>query len=332
MITWADVRRWDAAALGSVADVLNDRCTSLLAADTDVEGLSRLDGWAGDAATAAQASATALATRLERLVAELSAVRRGAHEGQLAVERLGADVRETDDLAVHNGFTIDDSGEVSTGTGAIRAELADRVEQILRQAADIDADLAALLARAAQGEITDQGATSLAQAAGAGAAQNGLTTIGPPPGATPGENRAWWDSLSGTAQGAILRDNPDLVRNLDGIPVKDRDAANRVVLQRETDRLKKDPSDAAKVKLQGLTDISARLASTGPGKPQAYLMELDPSGDGKAVAAAGNPDAATASRPTSPVRAASSARSAASWTDRTRCGSRRPWRARDHRR
>ncbi|WIX79374.1 alpha/beta hydrolase [Amycolatopsis carbonis] len=300
MITWGDARSWNAGAVGTVADLLNQRCEQLLAADGDVEGMSRLDGWTGDAATAAQARGTALTTRLEQLVVEASAVRRGAHETQLAVERVTADVRDTDDLASHNGFAIDDGGWVTTvpGPGAapderIRVELSDRIEQILRQATDVDADFAGILTRAARGEITDQGATTLAQAAHAGTAQSGLSTIGPPQGGTPGDNRAWWDSLSTTSQGTILRDNPDLVRNLDGVPVKDRDAANRVVLQREMTRLQKDPSDDAKAKLRGLTDINNRLNDTGPGKPQAYLVQLDTSGDGKAVVAAGNPDTAT---------------------------------------
>ncbi|MGW4486830.1 alpha/beta hydrolase [Amycolatopsis sp. NPDC004368] len=300
MITWGEVRSWNPAAVGAVADTVSRRVEQLLAADGDVEGMTRLDGWTGDAATAARARGTALTTRLEQLVAEASAVRRAAHETQVAVERIVADVRDTDEVAAHNGFTIDDGGWITAVPGpgvvpneSVRVELSDRVEQILRQATDVDADFAAVLTRAARGEITDRGVTTLAQAADAGAAQSGLSTIGPPQGGTPGDNRAWWDSLSTTAQGTILRDNPDLVRNLDGVPVKDRDAANRVVLQREMARLRNDPSDDAKTKLRGLTDISDRLGETGPGKPQAYLMQLDTSGDGKAVVAAGNPDTAT---------------------------------------
>ncbi|WP_239154135.1 hypothetical protein [Amycolatopsis sp. FDAARGOS 1241] len=164
------------------------------------------------------------------------------------------------------------------GPAAVRGDRI-RVEQILRQAADVDAGFAAVLARAADGEITDQDATSLAQAADAGAVQS--------------DNRAWWDSLSVTTQGAILRDAPDLVRNLDGVPVTDREAANRLVLQREIARLQKDPGDAANSKLRGLNDIGTRLAATGPGKPRAYLVQLDTGGDGKAVLAAGNPGTAT---------------------------------------
>ncbi|HEY2057889.1 alpha/beta hydrolase [Amycolatopsis sp. NBC_01480] len=302
MITWGDVRRWDAAMIGGVADALNDRCARLVAANDDVEGMARFDGWTGDAATAATARGTALTTALEQRVAEASAVRRGAHEVQAAVERLSAYVKDTDDLAAHNGFTIDDGGRLTAVPGPavpsdvagarqrVQTELTDRVEQILRQATDVDADFAAILTRAANGEITDQGATSLAQAADAGSAQSGLSTQGPPPGGTPGDNRAWWDSLPDATQATILRDNPDLVRNLDGIPVTDRDAANRGVLQREMARLQGDPSEDAKAKLRGLEAIRTRLDATGPGHPQAYLVGLDTSGDGKAIVAAGNPD------------------------------------------
>ncbi|MGH3906981.1 MAG: hypothetical protein ACRDTE_22795 [Pseudonocardiaceae bacterium] len=65
----------------------------------------------------------------------------------------------------------------------IKAELLDRVQQILTRAAEIDDSLADVLGRIERGEIHDGGATSLAAAAEAGAAQ-GITTPeipGPPP-------------------------------------------------------------------------------------------------------------------------------------------------------
>ncbi|MDT8915920.1 alpha/beta hydrolase [Amycolatopsis sp. PS_44_ISF1] len=295
MITWAAVRRWDGTALGGVADALNDRCARLVAAG---DGLAEFDGWTGDAAGSAAARGTALTAALEQWVAEASAVRRAAHEAQVVVERLSAHVRETEELALRNGFRIDDGGRPtalpSLAPPAVRRraqqELADRVEQILRQAAEADADFAAVLTRAANGQITDQGPATSAQAVDASAALGGPTMPAPPPGGTPGDNRAWWDGLPDTVQAAVLRDAPDLVRNLDGIPVVDRDAANRVVLQRETSRWQGDPSEAAKAKRRGLEAIRTRLDAAGPGQPRAYLVGLDTGGQGRAIVAAGNPD------------------------------------------
>ncbi|KZB84656.1 alpha/beta hydrolase [Amycolatopsis regifaucium] len=287
MLTWGDVRRWDPAAIGAVADALNDGCVRITAAGEDVESMVRFPGWSGEAALAASTRGESLTSTLEQLVAEASAVRRGAHEVQLALDRIVAFVRETDELAARNGVTIGHGGELSSPGGPseprVMAELADRVEQILRRATDVDADFAAIMRRALRGEITEQDSGTLAQAAVIGAAQSGLSIIGPPEHGSPGDNKAWWDSLSDTAKVALLQRNPGLVGNLDGIPATDRDAANRAVLAREIERLQGDP------RVKGLEAIARRLDQP---EPRAFLLGLDTSGDGKAIVSAGNPDTA----------------------------------------
>ncbi|MFI7121327.1 alpha/beta hydrolase [Amycolatopsis sp. NPDC049868] len=288
MLTWGDVRRWDPASIGEVADALNDGCTRIIAANDDVEAMTRFTGWTGDAATAASTRGESLTSTLERLVAGASAVRRGAHEVQIALDRIVAFVRETDELARRNGLSIGPGGEISIGSPQpdqprVMAELADRVEQGLRRATDVDADFAEILRRALRGEITEQGGGTLAQAADAGAAQSGLSIVDPPANGTPGDNKAWWASLSDTAKVALLQGNPGLIGNLDGIPAADRDAANRAVLAREIARLQGDP------KLKGLEAIQQRLDRS---EPRAFLLGLDTGGDGKAIVSAGNPDTA----------------------------------------
>jgi phosphopantetheine adenylyltransferase len=62
MPAWGDVRRWEPAAIGGVADALHDRHTHLLAAGTEVTAMTRLDGWLGDAAQAASARVRSLVT------------------------------------------------------------------------------------------------------------------------------------------------------------------------------------------------------------------------------------------------------------------------------
>ncbi|EMD26890.1 alpha/beta hydrolase [Amycolatopsis azurea] len=290
MLTWGEVRRWDPAAIGRVADALNDGCTRIIAANDDVEAMARFTDWSGDAATAASTRGGSLTSTLERLVAEASAVRRGAHEVQIALDRIVAFVRETDELASRHGLVIDAGGGIALSSGParpdqprVKAELADRIEQLLRRATDVDADFADIMRRALHGEITEQGGSTLAQAADAGAAQSGLSIIGPPENGSPGDNKAWWASLSDTAKVALLQGNPGLVGNLDGIPATDRDAANRAVLAREIARLQGDP------KLRGLEAIQQRLDRSDP---QAFLLGLDTGGDGKAIVSAGNPDTA----------------------------------------
>jgi len=330
MVTWGDLRRWNAAAIGGVADALNQRCTALIALNDDVEGATRFEGWLGDAAVAASTRGNSLVSGLEQRVAEASAVRRGAHEVQIAVERITAMVTDTENLASLNLWAIADNGAVwsldpdaggvapdlAAKRDKVKLELLDRVEQLLRRATDVDADLAAILLRAANGQITEQGVGTLAQAADVGAWQSGLSITEPPPGGTPGDNKAWWDSLSDTAKAAILRDAPDLVRNLDGVPIVDRDAANRAVLKREIDKLQAEATEISRAnpndprsrnqtdwpgqeklaeingKLNGLHAIETRLNQPQPGQQQAFLIGLDTSGDGKAIVSSGNPDTA----------------------------------------
>ncbi|MFD0206662.1 MULTISPECIES: WXG100-like domain-containing protein [Saccharothrix] len=133
-------------------------------------------------------------------------------------------------------------------------------------------------------------------------------TPAPPPGATPQDVHTWWLSLGPGERQDVVRNNPDLVRNLDGIPAEIRDQANRAVLDREIAALE---AERAKLKdeLRGGEESSMAEAeryqqlgkqiralerlrdehTTGNGY---YLLGLDTAGDGKAIVAYGNPDGA----------------------------------------
>lgn len=50
---------------------------------------------------------------------------------------------------------------------------------------------------------------------------------------SPAEIHAWWESLTPLQQEQVLREFPELVGRMDGIPISDRDVANRSVLERE---------------------------------------------------------------------------------------------------
>ncbi len=59
-----------------------------------------------------------------------------------------------------------------------------------------------------------------------GAGQGGLTPLEPPAGKSPDEVNAYWDALAPEQQQELLRDRPDLLGNVDGIPSPIRHAAN----------------------------------------------------------------------------------------------------------
>ena len=77
----------------------------------------------------------------------------------------------------------------------------------------------------------------------------------PDPSWTPDEVNDWWTALSPEEQQDIITNNPWWIGNLNGIPMKDRDAANRVwlpIMQREIDQQVEDFS-GPKTNSPGLT-------------------------------------------------------------------------------
>ncbi|MFD7509037.1 alpha/beta hydrolase [Streptomyces sp. NPDC059853] len=123
--------------------------------------------------------------------------------------------------------------------------LANTIGGALRTAADIDTRYARTLSelicdrgivltdamwRDAQGDL-DAAATSI----------RGLADASDiPAGATPQENRQWWDSLSADEQAAYVSLYPAEIGALDGLPSATRDTANRAVLQLEEARLREE--------------------------------------------------------------------------------------------
>ena len=121
--------------------------------------------WRGAAADAARAEHERIARQVHRLAAEAAAVRSGLAAAADAVAGLHAGLAAAQELADGNGFTIAADGSSpmpspmhlplplpaagpAAGDGArsaVRAEIVDRIEQVLRAAGALDAELAALL-------------------------------------------------------------------------------------------------------------------------------------------------------------------------------------------
>ena len=127
----------------------------------------------------------------------------------------------------------------------------------------------------------------------------------------------WWESLTPEQRKRYIEMCPSLVGGLDGIPATDRDAANRIVLDREEDAIRaqieilanemsSEPAgdegpwhdhrvqkDALQAKLEGLQAIEDRISLPPDINGQRhYLLKIDASGDGKAIVSFGNPDTA----------------------------------------
>ena len=177
----------------------------------------------------------------------------------------------------------------STTTAAV--EIAAGIRTALELATAADRDAARRLA-------------DLAACAGSGWAV--APPAGPPaPGTDPAAVRTWWAGLTPAQRRWLVGHEPALIGRLDGVPVRDRDQANRLLLGQRRAALLAEravllagpfspvvPAMVARLDrtLAGLDVLGDRLATeTGP---RAYLLGLDPAGDGRAVVAIGDPDQA----------------------------------------
>ncbi|RLQ03165.1 hypothetical protein EAD96_20675 [Micromonospora sp. BL1] len=259
-------------------------------------------GWSGAASAAAQRRIGDLRTGLtdvlpalvevDQVLAELGA-RLGA-----AKARLGAEVAR----AESGGLRVDRTGAVrpdparvaQPGPAVVHALAGIRGALTLAGAADREAAgrLAELTTAAVRGWVSVPPAWR------------------PGPGAGPAEVSRWWAGLSAAERRWLVGREPDRIGRLDGLPAAARDQANRLLLGDRREQLlvrrlalrhplPAGPLEASRrvrlaaveASLRGLDGLTERLAAGGA--PRAYLLGLDPAGDGRAVVALGNPDRAS---------------------------------------
>ncbi|MFD4369102.1 alpha/beta hydrolase [Rhodococcus sp. NPDC058521] len=252
------IREWDVVVLEQLEESLSGRLTTVTDVQQRIVEIGRLPSWSDTAAEAARRSFQLTSDRLTDEAATIGAVRECAHESAAALRHVKAELSELTNFASTNGFDVADSGHVTDVTDhprhpaeeaaereTARAELEAGVRALLRQAADIDADAAAILARAAAGEIDAGNAKTTGEANARGAEQGELTAPMPPRDASHTENREYWEALPEAQRAEILAERPEWVGNRDGIPAGVRHEANanriddeRSRLEAERDRLR----------------------------------------------------------------------------------------------
>jgi hypothetical protein len=191
-LSYHDVRRWSAEALDAAAETVRARKDRLLALEDELRLAFGPLFWHGEAATAARDRLTALRDRAEHIVAEAGTVQRALYDASDAVVELKNLVMDTDSTAGSNQFSIAADGSVTDVTttpvppaavdarARMASELAESVRQILSTAQGIDDTLAAVMGQAEAGEISDGGATSLAEADPSQQTADGHYRIGDP--------------------------------------------------------------------------------------------------------------------------------------------------------
>lgn len=302
MVDYAQLINMDTSKLTTAAQESGSLASALSTRAADVQTASDIPAgmWAGPDANA---SSDLMAVQPPPLSDASDAFNRNRAVLENLVDALEAARRrlqDAHDLVAGTDLTIEPDGTVTTPSVSHPVE----AEQNARLAQQVRAiiDDAVRMANEADDKATDEiTATALL------ADERAIPNDG---GDTPAEVKQWWDSLTDAEKEAFIQQHPKEIGNLDGIPAIARDKANMIALndaieakQKEIDDIRNTPgyggpgslSDQNDVKdLQKELDAMRNLRSTvdDPNHPDRLLMGFDPSGDGKAIIATGDPDKA----------------------------------------
>ncbi|QIS04745.1 hypothetical protein F5X71_22585 [Nocardia brasiliensis] len=272
-----EIRWWNELALEMLEAALSRRIDTVRDVSDQLAAIGALPGWQGESAVAARRRFTVTTDRLIDEAATLGAVRELTKQTREAVVHLKRTLATIEQTAAANGLEIWDAGHVTIAdlpgapdparVESLRLALQDAVHAVLKQADDIDADAAAVLRKAADGKIADRGATDVAAASAAGAAQGGLTAPAPPENGTPQQNREYWDAMDERQRREVIDRHPEWIGNGDGIPATARHEANVNRIDAERTRLTRERAALA----AQLTDVPA--GSRYPNAPDPYGSE-----------------------------------------------------------
>ena len=337
-VTWETVLAWRPDPLEAAGRQLLACQDDLVGVGGDVAAHATPPSWSGAAADAARGARYRLGEQLEDLVTEVSAARRSVLDAADAVGAVHQAVVRAQEFARANGLSIGPDGAVQDVAGPQMcyatqhdADLADAerrllvtecaadVEQIVRRARDVDADLGAVMQSILGGRLAALDATDPADAARQGDAA-GAASVPEPPGGPGGKgsaaaNAAWWATLSPAEQQQVIAQHPEWIGHRDGVDLAARDQANRLLLPRYRSQLEaqraaleqqlqnlppspRGPSPQRLELLGRIHQIDDKLASLSTvesvlTRPDRHLLDLDLTHD-RAQAVIANGDVTTA--------------------------------------
>ncbi len=274
-------------------------------------------GWEGDAGDAHDHAATRFARRLDSAEAALDGAVTAADVFEERLSRLHAERGALDgERKEVNRETaaLTQEAEATTDESAVPA-LRRRAEQLMTRAARLLAAIDAWVTRYERAEsdfiASLLGVDSLAEGeqAAADPARVDVEALGAAfelRRDDPIALAAWWARLSRAQRQALTTEHPHEVGNAAGVPVRDRDEANRAALESDLDRLREREEDgqlargeeAALENAQHVRDaLRSFRHSVDPatGRELTHLIVLKPaihSGDGGVAVSLGDPDTA----------------------------------------
>ncbi|MBW3086633.1 hypothetical protein KEM60_02862 [Austwickia sp. TVS 96-490-7B] len=258
-LTWQQIKRWDARKIGEAEKALKSNLDAILSCADELDTMKKTTAWSGKAAQAASDRCKKLIDDMEKIASEVSATRRALFDAETGLDGIRHAIQEAESFAHSKTLIISDNGTVSSHPDnkkyptrhAAELAAAERQREIddcaafikaaLRKAADVDSDVSLLLSKIVSNGLGDGGATSLVAAADYGSKEGKGSVVEPPPGnSTPSENAAWWQSLSKPEQDKVIKDHPEWIGNRNGVSFSARDQANRNLLPRYREQLKKE--------------------------------------------------------------------------------------------
>lgn len=297
-------------AMGRSAAGLNERINQQQSTLNSLKS-----GWQGAAADAAIAKAGPTLQHMQQLQRSMATVQSTLQQGGATLGQIRTDVMHTADQLRNQGWQVGPDGSVSARPGSPIDKYAGispvNDMQVRQLAATNSVTMKTLLAsfdttdrgigrklRSAVAALDAKPSTSWA---GIGDIPQTPPDTGPkiPQDKSPEEVKTWWDSLSQADKDRLLREQPDQLGNLDGIPVEDRSKANIEMMNRDIARVENAteaiPYDVMQryynaVKIRD--GLAAQHAKTGA---ETYLYVYEPNAfdnQGRAAIAIGNPDKA----------------------------------------
>lgn len=264
-------------------------------------------GWQGAAAEAAQGSAVPTVARMQQMHDALLRTGTLLSRGGSSLEHIRAQLITMVGRLTAQGWLIAPDGSVSVRAGSMLDQyrrLSPVHDTLLRQLAATHAmTLKTILA---QFDTADR---DLSRQLGAAVAGLDLPTrrfgsCAPgaqiPAGKDPREVKRWWDALPASERAQLLRDHPDALGNLNGIPVAVRSAANIAVMQRDIARVENATSAipaAAMTRYHNALKVREALNANRDMTHGAdtFLYVYEPEafhGQGRVAISIGDPDAA----------------------------------------
>lgn len=243
-LSLSDIDRWDPETITAVFGAAISRANGNTTASGGIGNVIAFLDWDGDTATATREAtystmvdlkshaaacvaianaAKAAAAEVESIKLRLSTIRATAQEFHLSIND------ETGGVALPKNLSDYSASDQKMIIDAC-VDLQSDINTLLADANDADNDLAAAI-RGASGHLSPEQVN-----AEAFDAPYTLPAV-PPPGTDPERVAEWWDSLTPTQQNMLESVNPNVIRNLDGIPLPLRDQLNRPFLTRELARL-----------------------------------------------------------------------------------------------